>query len=148
MEESSGAATRALLGWLEGLGGSDADFCTELEALKHQIQQVEEDECRGSDWLSNGTSPPDHNAIPLHANVGPEYIDTEPIDWNGNGETSDKIGLFGWCGLDAISSGLTELHIPTISQEEAVRILSTTTAEIIRNGTSVNQLEALVNTRQ
>ena len=80
--------------------------------------------------------------------MGPEYVDTEPIDWNGNGETSDEIGLFGWCGLDAINSGLTELHMPTISKEEAVRILSTTTAEIIRNGMSVNQLEAFVNTRQ
>jgi len=70
MAESSGAATRALLGWLEGLRGSDADFCPEIEALKHQIQRVEEDECRGSDWSSNGTSPPDHNTVPLHTKCG------------------------------------------------------------------------------
>ena len=83
-----------------GLRGSYADFCPELETLNDRLRRAEVEECRGSDWLSNGTLPPNHNTIPLHTNVGLEYVDTEPVGWNGNGERSDEIALFGWCGLD------------------------------------------------
>jgi len=148
MAESSGAATRALLGWLESMRGPDADFNPELEAVKAQIRRVKEDECGGSDYLSDRTPSSDRHTALFRGIVGLQYVDTEPVDWNSDGEGSDVDGLFGWCGLDAVNSGLAELSMPTISQEEAVGILSTTSIEIARNGMSVNQLEALVNTRQ
>ena len=152
MAECSGAVTRSLLGWLESMRGADADFNPELEALKDQIQQVEGDnEWRGSDDLSDVTPishpPSDHRVASSTRPVGPQFDETEPVDWNGDIEKSCADAFFGWCGLDAINSGLLQLRLPTISKEEAVRILSVTTSQVEEDGMSVSQLEVLLNTR-
>ena len=153
MVESSGAVTRALLGWLEDMRGSEADFNPELEGLKDQIRRVEEDEdVGGSNNLSDDTSivnpTSDHHLPSLRGNVGQEFDDVELIDsWNGDINEFCGDGSFGWCGLDAINSGLSQLDLSPISKGEAVRILSVTERGVEQDGLSINQLEALLNTK-
>jgi len=42
MGENSGRATRPVLEWLKDIHGSDADCMIEFDALRRQIQEVEE----------------------------------------------------------------------------------------------------------
>ena len=153
MAESSGSATRSLLGWLENMRGSDADFIPEFEALKDQIRRVEaDDDFRGSANLSDVASIPlpasDCHPVSLHGNVEWQLVEAElGASCNGDIDESCVDGSFGWCGLEAVNSGLSQLNLPTISKDEAVRILSVTWSDVERNGMSVNQLEALLNTR-
>jgi hypothetical protein len=155
MAETSGAVTRSLLGWLGNTRGSDADFNAELEALKDQIRVVEEDEeIGGSDNLSDdgSTSHPAsylQTASSLGASAGREFDNAELVDeWNGDINEIGGRSPFGWCGLDAINSGLSQRGLAPISKDEAIRILSVTETDITQHGLSVNELEVLLNTRK
>jgi hypothetical protein len=147
MAETSEMVTRSLLGWLEDTRGSDADFNPEMEALREQIRAVDEDEeCGGSDIL------PDEDSTPFQPSAsasfaGREFADAELVDsWNGDLSETGGGGSFGWCGLDAINAGLSQMS--SISKDDAVRILTVTERDVEQHGISVNEFEVLLNIRE
>ena len=68
-----------------------------------------------------------------------QLVDAELGDLrNGDIDENRVDGSFGWCGLDAINSGLSQMNLPIISKDEAVRILSVTGSDVERDEMSVN----------
>jgi len=121
--------------------GSEADFNPEL---KHQIRLVEEDEdVGGSDNLSNGTPiahPTSDDHLPSFHGIARQFDDAELVDsWNCEIKEFHSNCSFGWCGLDAINSGLLQLGLSPISKAEAVRILSVTESGVEQDGMNVYQ---------
>jgi hypothetical protein len=165
MVETSGTATRAVLGWLEDIRGSEADLNVELQALQHQIQMVEDDsQVGGSDHLSDSfldAGDPqflDGRPLTLCALGGleffDEFVDAELIEpWYLKDHEVAVVTRLkaadsrGWCGLDAINIGLEELSLSPIPKTEALKVLVRTEEEIVRDGMCVRELEVLLNTR-
>jgi hypothetical protein len=165
MAETSGTATRAVLGWLEDIRGSEADLNVEFQALQHQIQMVEDDsQVGGSDHLSDSfldagdsrfLDSIDGRPLTLRALGGLEFfdqfVDAELITpWYS--KDHEVAGLKatnsrGWCGLDAINVGLEDLSLSPIPKTEALDVLLRTEEEIVRDGMCVRELEVLLNTR-
>ena len=159
MPDNSAAATRAALGWLDNPRGPEADCIIELEALRQQIQIVEEDQqVGGSDYFGDSGSNTSYSlnqTVSLALLGENRFNDAEVLrPWDGDiGDAVKSMDLvsterFGWCGLDAINVGLSLLGLSEITREEACDILSTTEDEIRDGGMSVNQLELLLNTRE
>ena len=166
MAEKSGAATRAVLGWLETARGPDADLNVEFHALQRQIQAVEIDsQVGGSEQLSLSSSDIGNSPLPdifekPRAALGVfgsiHFDDAEAmVPWStisvvpakGTRWKMPPINSYGWCGLDAINAGLMELELSPIAQPEALEILSKTEDEVMREGMCVTELERLLNTR-
>jgi hypothetical protein len=164
MAERSGTATRAVLGWLEDIRGPDADLNVELRALQLQIQVVEDDShVGGSTRYSDSFSNVDRLILPenpqrlLGALGRKKFADADLIDpWSGTigasavGESESEmgsVGLYGWCGLEAINAGLAELELTPISNSDALHTLSRTESDVEYEGMSINELECLLNTR-
>ena len=167
MAEKSGTATRAVLGWLESARGPDADLNVELQALQRQIQMVEDDsQVDGSGYLSDCISNTGDTLLPTifrspSAFLGVfgkrQFDDAELMEsWNVkmpnilkcadcNTESADS---YGWCGLDAINFGLTEVGLTSITKDEVLETLSRMEDDIRREGICVNELEYLLNTRE
>jgi len=163
MAEKSGAATRAVIGWLENERGPDADINVELHALRHQIRLVEDDShIGGSDQLSHSfsdiSSPipphiPQNTEASLGAFGGKRFYDAEVMDaWSTKPIVTEiqmtaPVDSYGFCGLNAVNFGLSELDLSPIGVSEALKILSRTEDDIRRDGMTVIELERLVNTR-
>src|SRR5438046_1073448 len=57
----------------------------------------------------------------------------------------ESVDSYGWCGLDAINVGLSELQLPPIAKADALETLSRTEDDIRREGMCINELECLLN---
>ena len=111
------------------------------------------------DWKLNDQSiPTNQPSSKSPNNLFDEFPDAEVLmTFNLNHETlksEDWIdpqvegsASYGWCGLDAINFGLSELQYVPIIKAEVLNTLSRTEDDICRDGMSVQDLETLLNMR-